>query len=147
MQLVNERKGRTVLIGFCLALLLNCHPARAISGENQPIDGVLGALPSKVFDGTTDGISDEDLKKLVETGETTDWKLKRPDGRSAVVTDKNPHTNSEVAIHVFHIGDDKFVKVAIQNEYVHDELYFKVGIHGVLRSFSPSKRLRAKMKS
>ena len=147
MRAYTDLRGKSYFIIHLLAPILLATSAHAISSQDKPIDRALRKLAAEVFDETTDGISQGDLKKLVETGESQDWRLKRKDGYCAAATDKNPHTNSEVTVCVLPGGQDKVVKVTIQNEYLHAEHYFKMDNGSSLKPLSQSNKMKAKLKS
>jgi hypothetical protein len=138
--------GKQNRVIHCLAvmLLLGTH-AHAVSSRDEPIDHALKKLPADVFDETTDGMSEDDLKKLIETGETQDWRLKRKNAYHAIIKDRNPHTNSEVNVHIFIIDNDQIVKTTIQNEQLYTDYYFRMNKQGQLQHFSPTKKLKARL--
>lgn len=147
MSIISDFGKRTRFIhGLAVILLLGAQ-AHAASGRDEPIDHVLKQLPSDVFDETTDGISEDELRKLIETGETQDWRLQRKYPYRAVITDRNPHTNTEITVYLFFVDNDQVIKTMIQNEQLYTEHYFRMNKRGGLERFSPTKKLKIKLKS
>lgn len=123
-----------------IVLLLLTLPARAETEIPLPIERALTALPASAFDNTTDGLSPDDLRRLIATGETDDWRLTRTGPRSAVATAKHPSSTVTVSTH--DVGGKEFVSVKTQNEQATVEDYFDFGNGGGLRRFHPSRDIK-----
>lgn len=129
-----------LMVKRLVLFLLIAFPASADPQVRSPIERALSALPASSFDNTTDGLSPDDLRRLIASGDTEDWTLKKTGPATAVVTAKHPF--SEVSINVRSVRRKDYVIVKTQNEQATTVEYFEFGRGGALRRFHPSHKIK-----
>ena len=82
--------GRVKAVCAAMALLLL--PATPTRAEKPDVGAYLAAVPTEVFDDTTDGLDDEARAQLLRTGRTEEWRLKRIGPGKLVLTSVSPGT-------------------------------------------------------
>lgn len=142
MSIISDFRTRTHFTLCQVVSLLLGAQAHAVSGRNEHLDHAFKLLPADVFDEITDGSSEQGQRKIVETVETQDWRLKREDPYHGVITDKTLPINSEVTVYVFFVDNDQIIKTTIQNEQNYTEHYFRTKKQGGPQRLSSTKRLK-----
>lgn len=79
---------------YLLQLVLLCAPLGLIAQEwgNEPLAEILSFAPTEVYDRTTEGISKEELKELLSTGESSSWVVTFKSDDLVTFNCKYPHS-------------------------------------------------------